>query len=95
LTILCDRIGLEILARDGLTYVPMPYLPKADDLSLEVQARGGPAKISDLQVHELRSAWSVPVITSSSSVRHIFPDTAGTVSGNEVLPFKQLAQFIQ
>jgi sucrose-6-phosphate hydrolase SacC (GH32 family) len=58
LTIFCDHTGLEVFASDGLTYVPMPFQPKADDLALGVQAKGGSAKVSALQVHELRSAWS-------------------------------------
>jgi sucrose-6-phosphate hydrolase SacC (GH32 family) len=57
LTIFCDRIGLEIFATGGLTYVPIPYQPRADDLSLAVHAIGGSAKLIDLQVHELESAW--------------------------------------
>jgi fructan beta-fructosidase len=59
LTLFCDRTGLEVFASDGLTYVLMPFQPKAGDLSLGVQARGGSAKITALQVHELRSAWDV------------------------------------
>ncbi len=58
LTIYCDRTGLEIFASDGLTYVPKPFQPKADDLALAVQTKGGDAKITALQVHELRSAWT-------------------------------------
>ncbi len=57
LTIFCDRTALEVFASDGLTYVPMPFQPKADDLTLGVQAKGGSAKITALEVHELRSAW--------------------------------------
>jgi sucrose-6-phosphate hydrolase SacC (GH32 family) len=57
LTIFCDRMGLEVLASDGLTYVPMPFQPKTDDLALGVHAKGGSAKVSALQVHELKSAW--------------------------------------
>jgi sucrose-6-phosphate hydrolase SacC (GH32 family) len=57
LTIFCDRTGLEVFASDGLAYVPMPFQPKADDLALGVQAKGGSAKVSVLEVHELRSAW--------------------------------------
>jgi sucrose-6-phosphate hydrolase SacC (GH32 family) len=57
LTIFCDRTGLEVFASDGLTYVPMPFQPKADDLALGVKAKGSSAKVSALEVHELRSAW--------------------------------------
>lgn len=58
LTIFCDRTGLEVFASDGLTYVPMPFQPKADDWALGIEARGGPARIESLEVHELQSAWA-------------------------------------
>jgi levanase/fructan beta-fructosidase len=51
-------MGLEIFASDGLTYVPMPFIPKADDLALAVQSKGGSAKFTSLQVHALKSAWA-------------------------------------
>jgi sucrose-6-phosphate hydrolase SacC (GH32 family) len=57
LTVFCDRTGLEVFASDGLTYVPMPFLPKAEDRSLGVSTRGGAARFNLLQVHELKSAW--------------------------------------
>jgi len=58
LTIYCDRTGLEVFASDGLTYVPMPFQPKAEDLGLGVQAKGGTTDIKTLAVHERKSAWS-------------------------------------
>lgn len=58
LVVFCDRNGLEIFASEGLTYVPMPFLPKAENLELGVRAEGGAAKLTALQVHELRSAWT-------------------------------------
>jgi sucrose-6-phosphate hydrolase SacC (GH32 family) len=57
LHIFCDRTALEVFASDGLTYVPMPFQPKADDLSLGIQVKGGSAKFTALEVHELKSAW--------------------------------------
>ncbi len=57
LTIYCDRTGLEVFASDGMCYIPMPFIPKADDLALSVSANGGAVKISLLDVYELRSAW--------------------------------------
>ncbi len=57
LTIYCDRTGLEVFGSDGLTYVPMPFQPKAEDRALGIEARGGPARIESLEVHELQSAW--------------------------------------
>ena len=57
LTIYCDRTGLEVFASDGLTYVPMPFTPKADDRDLSVAVKGGNVRITALTVHELKSAW--------------------------------------
>jgi sucrose-6-phosphate hydrolase SacC (GH32 family) len=57
LAIFCDRMGLEVFANDGLTYVPMPFQPNAADCTLEVKVKGGSVKIARLDVHELQSAW--------------------------------------
>ncbi len=57
LTIFCDRIGLEVFASDGLTYVPLPFAPKADNLGVAASTNGGAVKLTALTVHELRSAW--------------------------------------
>jgi hypothetical protein len=35
----------------------MPFIPKTDNLGLAVQAKGGQAKLDELVVHELKSAW--------------------------------------
>ena len=58
LILYCDRTGLEVFASDGLVYVPMPFQPKADDLTLGVQAKAGSVKFSALKVHQLKSAWA-------------------------------------
>jgi fructan beta-fructosidase len=60
LTVYCDRMGLEVFASDGLTYVPMPFIPKPEDLALSLRTKGGSARITSLQVHELRPAWRAP-----------------------------------
>ena len=57
LLIYCDRTGLEVFASDGLTYVPLPFQPKAADRSLSVEAKGGTAKFTQLQAYELKSIW--------------------------------------
>ena len=57
LTVFCDRTVLEIFASDGLTYVPFLFQPKADDLELGVQSKGGSVKMNALQVHQLGSIW--------------------------------------
>ncbi|MBX7134450.1 MAG: glycoside hydrolase family 32 protein [Fimbriimonadaceae bacterium] len=57
LMIFCDRPGLEVFASDGLVFVPMPFQPKASDLSLSVKVTRGSAHFDRLDVHKLRSAW--------------------------------------
>ena len=60
LTLYSDRTGLEVFASDGFCYVPAPYLPNPENRRIFLETRGGSAKITSLQVHELRSAWKVP-----------------------------------
>ena len=62
LTIFCDRTGLEVFASDGLTYLPMPFQPKPENLALAVEAKGGSAKFAKLEVHELKSAWGTTIL---------------------------------
>ncbi len=57
LTIYCDRTGLEIFASDGLTYVPFPWQPQADNRSLSMQTKRGKVQLNSLRVYELKSAW--------------------------------------
>jgi sucrose-6-phosphate hydrolase SacC (GH32 family) len=57
LTVYCDRTGLEVFASDGLVFVPMPFLPKSDDLALGVRVLGGSVRFESLKVYELKSAW--------------------------------------
>jgi sucrose-6-phosphate hydrolase SacC (GH32 family) len=57
ITILCDRTGLEVFASDGLTYVPMPFNTKPGNRRIFLETRGGAAKVTSLEAHELKSAW--------------------------------------
>jgi fructan beta-fructosidase len=57
LTIFCDRTALEVFASDGLTYMPMPFAPQAENLSLGLRCKTGSARVTSLQVYELKSAW--------------------------------------
>ncbi|MCX7824558.1 MAG: GH32 C-terminal domain-containing protein [Verrucomicrobiae bacterium] len=57
LTIYADRTAFEVFASDGLTYVPMPVIPKAEDTSLALTVKGDAARFASLEAHELRSAW--------------------------------------
>lgn len=57
LVVFCDRMGLEVFASDGLAYIPLPFIPKAENRALGVKAVGVGAKLLALEVHELGSIW--------------------------------------
>jgi fructan beta-fructosidase len=57
LTVLADRNSLEIFASDGLTYIPLPFIPKNTDQTVRIVARGGTAKVDFVEVHTLKSSW--------------------------------------
>lgn len=57
LIVYCDRTTLEIFASRGRTFIPMPFLPEADDQSLVVTVEGGQAQLQSMTVYPLRSIW--------------------------------------
>lgn len=57
ITIYADRTGLEVFTGYGRTFVPMPINLKPEDKALALTVKGGTAKFSQLDVHELKSAW--------------------------------------
>jgi sucrose-6-phosphate hydrolase SacC (GH32 family) len=57
LRILSDRTSLEIFGAEGMIYMPMAVIPRDDDRSVAVFARGGTATLRALVVHELNSIW--------------------------------------
>ena len=57
LIVYADRTALEVFASDGLTYVPMPVIPKAEERSVAVGGKGGPVRFGRLDVYELKSIW--------------------------------------
>ena len=57
LIILTDRTNITVWASDGLTYVPIPVIAKADALGAELSASGGDVKFTSLEAHELKSIW--------------------------------------
>jgi sucrose-6-phosphate hydrolase SacC (GH32 family) len=57
LTAFVDRTIIEIFASDGLTYVPLPFIPKQEDQLVSVDVKGGHAKMTSLQVYKLKSIW--------------------------------------
>ncbi len=57
LVVYCDRTALEVLASDGLVYVPLPCTPAADDRGLALRVRGGGASFAALAAYSLASIW--------------------------------------
>ena len=55
--ILADRTVFEVFASDGLTYVPLPVIPKADARDIAVSVKGGAVKFSSLEANQLESIW--------------------------------------
>jgi len=48
-----DRIVLKVFASDGLTYVPLPFTPKPEDLSVAVTD----GQCESLEAYQLSSIW--------------------------------------
>lgn len=57
LLIYVDRTGLEIFVNDGLVFMPVNYNLAAGNRSFTVSAKGGTAKINNLEVYELKSIF--------------------------------------
>jgi len=57
LVIFADRTVLEVFASDGLTYLPMPVIPKPGSSGITASLTGAPLKSQRLQASELRSIW--------------------------------------
>ena len=58
LRLLVDRVSIEIFANDGRIYMPMAILPKDEDRSIAVFAKGGGVTLTALTVNTLKSAWN-------------------------------------
>ncbi len=57
LIVIVDRVGAEVFAGDGLTYVPMPFVPKPADRAVSLTVTGGSAKLLAGEIHELTPIW--------------------------------------
>ncbi|MGN6436443.1 MAG: glycoside hydrolase family 32 protein [Agriterribacter sp.] len=57
LLLYADRTGLEIFANNGLMYMPVNINIDDANRSLSLSAKGGTAKVSGLEVYELKSIW--------------------------------------
>ena len=62
IAIFVDQTTIEVFANDGLTYIPVPAIPKSDHLGASVSISGGDAKFESLIVHELKSVWKSPAV---------------------------------
>ncbi len=52
-----DRTFLTIWASHGLTYIPWPNIPMGKERGLALSAAGGPVRVTNMDIHELRSIW--------------------------------------
>jgi fructan beta-fructosidase len=59
LRLMVDRTSVDIFGNDGRLYMPMGVIVPPDNLSLALYAQGGSAKITSLEVRELKSAWNL------------------------------------
>ena len=84
LTIFVDRASLELFASDGLSYIPMPFQPRAQDQSYAISAKGGSVKIHALTFSELQSAWTSPKTTASLNFNQKVLDQARAELQKEV-----------
>ena len=57
LIVLADRIGFEVFASGGLTFIPMPVQPKPDDKAVTLSAEGADVPFTAWQVSPLKSIW--------------------------------------
>jgi len=59
ITVYVDRTVLEIFASDGLTYIPLPFVPKAEDQFVTVEEKSGKTKGLPVQAYKLKSCWKI------------------------------------
>ena len=52
-----DRTSIDIFGNAGSLYMPMGVIVPHDNLSLEISAQGGAARINSLEVYRLKSSW--------------------------------------
>src|SRR5262249_55967108 len=57
LQILVDRGSIEVFGNDGQVALSVGVLVPVDNRSLSLTVKGGKAKVSELEVNTLRSAW--------------------------------------
>jgi sucrose-6-phosphate hydrolase SacC (GH32 family) len=57
LTVLADRTVYEVFAADGLVYLPVPVIPKADDRRASLTV-AGEARVESVEVYGLKSVWA-------------------------------------
>jgi fructan beta-fructosidase len=58
LRLFLDRTGLELFTSQGRTFVPLPVIPMPNDRSASLEALGGQAEFTRLDVHRFGSVWA-------------------------------------
>jgi fructan beta-fructosidase len=57
LRLLVDRMSVDVFGNDGRVYMPMQFHPSVEERTLGVFSRGGEARLTSLDVFEMKSAW--------------------------------------
>jgi fructan beta-fructosidase len=57
LIVYVDKTMLEVFACDGLIYAPLPWIPKASDVSIKITNKRGGSKMDSLEIYELETSW--------------------------------------
>lgn len=61
LRVLVDRTSLEVFGNGGQASMTSCFLPAGEERGLELYTEGGSIRVISLVVHELRSAWDMPM----------------------------------
>ena len=55
--ILVDRTNITVWASEGCVYMPIPVVPKIDDLCIQVSVCSGSVLFNKVEIHTLKSIW--------------------------------------
>jgi len=58
--VIVDRPMIEICGNDGAVYITSRREKRGDISSVEALAKGGPARLIAMEIHELKSIWKKP-----------------------------------
>ena len=67
--VIVDRPMVEICGNDGAVYITQSRKERGDVSAVKAFAKGGPARLIKLEVHELKSIWKKPGSNNSEKSR--------------------------